>query len=119
MSQVIEETQEFVFFFFFCYTFNRGNDMKRILKLLFILILILVLIDLYVILASRNKIVSINDLSDKDFDCILVLGAGIRKNKPSPMLEDRLSTAIYLYNKGIASKIFLSVAIMNIVIMMK
>ena len=48
------------------------------------------------------------NITDDNYDCIIVLGAGIRNNKPSPMLEDRLSTAIELYNKGVAKKILVS-----------
>ena len=41
-------------------------------------------------------------------DCILVLGAGIRNNKPTPMLNDRLEQAISLYNEKKAPKIIMS-----------
>lgn len=43
-----------------------------------------------------------------DFDCILVLGAGVRGGKPSDMLRDRLDTAIELYFDGTAPKLLLS-----------
>ena len=43
------------------------------------------------------------------FDCILVLGAGLNPDgTPSPMLEDRLELAIYLYWQGYSSKLLLS-----------
>lgn len=41
-------------------------------------------------------------------DCIIVLGAGIWGNKPSPMLADRLNKAIDLYKKGVAPKIIMT-----------
>ena len=41
-------------------------------------------------------------------DCILILGAGVRNNAPSPMLEDRLQKGIELYNKNISNKIIMS-----------
>ena len=82
--------------------------MKKLLKLLFVLVVIIMLIDLYIILVARNRIVSINDIPSDEYDCILVLGAGIRGSNPSPMLEDRLKTAIELYNNGIAPKILVS-----------
>ena len=42
-------------------------------------------------------------------DCILVLGCAVwLDNKPSPMLKDRLDTAIALYKKGVAPKLLLS-----------
>ena len=82
--------------------------MKKILKLLLVLILLIVLINLYMILSTRNKIIKIEDIDSEDIDCIIVLGAGIRRNGPSPMLEDRLLTAIELYNQGVAPKILVS-----------
>lgn len=42
-------------------------------------------------------------------DCILVLGAGIRKDgSPTPMLADRLDTAIDLYQSHAAPKLIMS-----------
>lgn len=38
-----------------------------------------------------------NEYSElKDIDCIVVLGAGVYDDKPSPMLKDRLDTAVML-----------------------
>ena len=80
--------------------------MKTVIKIILIPILIIILINIFMILSTKNKIVKTKDLNDAD--CILVLGAGIRRNNPSPMLEDRLKTAIELYNKGVAPKILVS-----------
>ena len=44
----------------------------------------------------------------KDADCILVLGAGIRNGKPTPMLNDRLEQAISLYQDKKAPKMIMS-----------
>ena len=82
--------------------------MKRLLKLIIFILLVGILINLYIILATSNKIVSQEDIDMNNVDCILVLGAGIRKNQPSPMLEDRLLTAIELYQAGVSSKIIVS-----------
>ena len=46
--------------------------------------------------------------AEEEIDCIIVLGAGIRGNGPSPMLEDRLLTSIELYNKNISNKVIVS-----------
>ncbi len=40
--------------------------------------------------------------------CILVLGAGVWGNEPSPVLEDRLATALDLYQRGAAPRIIVS-----------
>ena len=82
--------------------------MKKIFKLLFIIIVLLILINVYMILVTNKSILKENKIKADNYDCIIVLGAGIRNNKPSPMLEDRLLTAIELYNKGVADKILVS-----------
>jgi len=64
------------------------------------IIVILFSINYLVIWSTSNQIVNINT-TFKDIDCIVVLGAGIRGGKPSPMLQDRLDVAIALYNQGI------------------
>ena len=87
--------------------------MKKIIKyslivvgVLFALIFIL---NFYVVLSIRGRIIS-KDNYDKigEVDCIIVLGGGIRKDKPSPLLQDRLDKAIELYKKGLAPKIIMS-----------
>lgn len=62
-------------------------------------------INYYVILSSKKKI---NVELPNNIDCILVLGAGIWGDSPSPMLQDRLDTAIKLYKDGISNKIIMT-----------
>lgn len=90
--------------------------MKKIAKygvicliIIIVLMLIILGINLYVKLSTKNQIIENNDYSNlKDIDCIVVLGAGIWGDKPSPMLEDRLLQAIALYNNNVSSKIIMS-----------
>ena len=73
------------------------------------LMLIILGINLYVKSSTKNQIIENNDYSNlKDIDCIVVLGAGIWGDKPSPMLEDRLLQAIDLYHNSVSSKIIMS-----------
>lgn len=66
-------------------------------------------INFYVVLSTKNQFSTIEDLKDiENIDCIIVLGAGIWGDKPSPMLEDRLLEGIKLYEDGIAPKIIMS-----------
>lgn len=52
---------------------------------------------------------TLDKLREKDADCVLVLGAAVRKDgSPSYMLKDRLDVGILLYKKGIAPKLLLS-----------
>ena len=76
--------------------------------ILLIVLSLLLIINGNVIKSTRDLI--INDKIEKitDIDCVLVLGAGIWGDKPSPMLEDRLNAAIKLYKDGVTSKIIMS-----------
>lgn len=84
-----------------------------IISIIFIIITILV-INITVIMTTRNDILT-EDKAKKleNIDCILVLGAGIRGNYPSPMLEDRLLQSISLYNNKVSPKILVSGDHMN------
>ena len=86
---------------------------KYILIVLIAIILVPVIINFYVILSTKNRIVSGNSELLTDIDYIVVLGAGIRRGKPSPMLEDRLKTGISLYNNDISNKILITGDHMN------
>ena len=66
-------------------------------------------VNLYVTKFSEKYIVeSTNYKGAKEYDCILVLGAAVWGDNPSPMLEDRLKTAVDLYKNGVAKKIIMS-----------
>ena len=86
--------------------------MKKLIKFLFMFIIFCLFIifmpNLYVKNSIRNKIIEEKYNDIKDYDCILVLGAGVWKNGPSPILKDRLDKAIELYKMGVAPKIIMS-----------
>lgn len=86
--------------------------MKKILKytlvIIMILIIIVLAINFYVKLSTKKQIIKIEEANIEDIDCILVLGAGVWGENPSPMLEDRLLRAIELYKNGVSSKIIMS-----------
>lgn len=87
--------------------------MKKLIITLIIIIILSIIyvfsINAYVKLSTKDKILTIKEASKlEDIDCILVLGAGIWGDKPSPMLEDRLLTGIELYNNNISDKIVMS-----------
>ena len=68
-----------------------------------------VVINLAVVFSASNRIYEApSSITEKDYDCILVLGAGIRQGRPSDMLADRLDVAIELYKSGVAPKILVS-----------
>ena len=77
--------------------------------IIIIIVLIILLINFYVKNSTKNKIIEKDDYSTlKNIDCIIILGAGIWGDKPSPMLEDRLKEGILLYNNEVSDKIIMS-----------
>ena len=86
--------------------------MKKILKLFLIVSVIIImtifLINAFVILTTKRFILNKKNISKDNIECAVVLGAGIRQGGPSPMLEDRLKTAIELYNQGVTNKILVT-----------
>lgn len=87
--------------------------MKKIIKyvviVLIIMILIVFAINFYVKLSTKKQIIENNDYSNlEDIDCIIILGAGIWGDKPSPMLEDRLLEGISLYENNVSKKMIMS-----------
>ena len=87
--------------------------MRKMIKYIIMLILIFVVtvlvINFFFKIVTKNRILKKEEYSKlEDIDCIIVLGAGIWGDKPSPMLEDRLKEAVSLYNQNISSKIIMS-----------
>ena len=82
---------------------------KTFISIIIISIIIILTINFYVILSTKNQIINKENITDlKDIDCILILGAGVWNNEPSPMLEDRLLKGIELYENNISPKIIMS-----------
>ena len=87
--------------------------MKKILIYILAIIIILIIailgINTYVKISTKKQLITDNEYSSiKDIDCIIILGAGIWGDKPSPMLEDRLNEGIALYKNGVAKKLIMS-----------
>ncbi len=87
----------------------------KIIRTLFItgivLLLCLTLTNIHIINSQKNKIYDVNSISEiqEEYDCIIVLGAGVRPDgTPSDMLLDRLKTGVLAYNSGVSSKIIMS-----------
>lgn len=87
--------------------------MKKMMIILLVIVVsvaVIVLgINFFVKFTTRKQILTENEAGKlKDIDCILVLGAGIWGDRPSPMLEDRLLQSISLYKNKVAPKIIMS-----------
>ncbi len=98
--------------------------MTRLIRKLMLLIIIAAVLVLglsaYVTQSVKSEIAGVDtgggiseteaaDCKSIDPQCILVLGCSVWANdEPSPMLRDRLDTAIALYKAGVAPKLLLS-----------
>ncbi len=66
-------------------------------------------VNLHMYNRTKSRIVTAEEASELQADCILVLGAGVRDDgSPSHMLEDRLLEGISLYEAGVSPKLLMS-----------
>ena len=73
------------------------------------IIITIIITNIIIVTTTINNILDKNSIKTiEDIDCILILGAGIRGNNPSPMLEDRLLEGITLYQNKVSPKILAS-----------
>ena len=93
-----------------------------LIKVIIIVLILAVGFNVYTIKTTEDRIAAVytqagDTASDEelerlksiDADCIMVLGASVNSDgTPSPMLKDRLDTAIDLYRSGAAPKLLLS-----------
>lgn len=94
----------------------KKGKKKMLIKILCVIIFLGVIgtltvvgINLYVTGSVKSRIVTVEKCKNLDADCIIVLGAGIRKDgSPTWILEDRIIVGDQLYKNGAASKIIMS-----------
>ena len=65
-------------------------------------------INAYMISYVSDYILTEEDLKNENFDCIMVLGAGLWDGEPSPMLQERLDFGLKAYQTGCTDKILMS-----------
>ncbi len=66
-------------------------------------------INAYVILSTKDKILTTEEAANLNMDCVLVLGAGVRGDgTPSTMLSHRVLVGIDIYKAGGAPKLLMS-----------
>ncbi len=93
---------------------NRGKKFVKFLLIFFIILIAITffsfaIINNHVISSTKTKIIAADEATGINADCIIVLGAGIRRDgSPSPMLEDRILAGIDLYNRGISDRLLMS-----------
>ena len=64
-------------------------------------------INAYVFSYVSDYILTEEDLESENFDCIMVLGAGLWDGEPSPMLQERLDFGLKAYETGCSEKLAL------------
>lgn len=65
-------------------------------------------INAYMISYANKYILTEEDLKSEDFDCIMVLGAGLWDGEPSPMLQERLDFGLIAYETECSEKLLMS-----------
>ena len=65
-------------------------------------------INAYMISYVSDYILTEEDLKNENFDCIMVLGAGLWDGEPSPMLQERLDFGLKAYETGCSEKLLMS-----------
>lgn len=85
---------------------------KKIIKIVLTTILTISIlvagINVFIIYITKPKILTTQQLTEYDFDYILVLGAAVWGERPSHLLEDRLIKGIELYQQNVASTMLMS-----------
>ena len=91
--------------------------MKRRIKRFFIILISAAVLlatavfvpNFIVIKKGESNIVALEEAAElSDVDCAVILGAGVREGKPTPMLRDRLLVGIDLYKSGAVKKLIMS-----------
>lgn len=91
--------------------------MKRRIKRFFIILISAAVLlataafvpNFIVIKKTESNLVALEEAAElSDVDCAVILGAGVREGKPTPMLRDRLLVGIDLYKSGAVKKLIMS-----------
>lgn len=65
-------------------------------------------VNAYIISYVSDYIIELDELENHNFDCIMVLGAGLWDGEPSPMLRERLNFSLEAYDTGCSEKLLMS-----------
>ncbi|MGI6315707.1 MAG: SanA/YdcF family protein [Christensenellales bacterium] len=89
-----------------------GTKLKKRIRLLLLLataalFTVWIVCNLLVMISGHAGFVPVN-APGSGYEMIIVPGAGIRGNRPTPMLQDRLDTAAALYFAGAADRVLVS-----------
>ncbi len=85
---------------------------KRIVSALLLLAFVFaqapILINAYMYEFSSKYFLTVEEAATDNFDCVLVLGAGVWDDGPSHLLEERLNKGVEVYNTGCTNRILMT-----------
>ncbi|MBQ3126428.1 MAG: YdcF family protein [Clostridia bacterium] len=92
---------------------TRKKGLRRFISLLVILTIVcaaaVLTVNIIMLSATSDCIITAEEATAFDADCVLVLGAGVREDgTPSHMLRDRIDTGVMLYEMQAAPKLLMS-----------
>ena len=94
---------------------NNKTSIKRLFIFIgFVCVLVFLsicILNIAIVAKTDSQIYGVENIEDlsSEYDCILVLGAGVRADgSPTPMLADRLMTAVEAYKEGRSAVVFVS-----------
>lgn len=89
---------------------RKRDVLKYGVVLMGVAVAFVLFVNLYMKISTSSEIIDRGYcFKVQDVDCVLVLGAGVWGDKPSPMLKDRLQMGINIYkNDLVASKIIMT-----------
>ncbi len=82
--------------------------LKNIIIVFIILIIVIISINFYVVYKTKDKIITMNEIIDYDYDYIIVLGASVKNGEASPMLKERIDAGISAFKLGASDTILMS-----------
>ena len=90
----------------------KNKIFKRITATVLSLILLVGIavagINIYMVSSVDEYILTMDEVGEYDFDCVMVMGAGIWGTQPSPMLQERLDFGNEVYFTGCTDRILMT-----------
>lgn len=90
----------------------KNKIFKRIIATvlsMFLLVGIVVAgINIYMVSYASEYVLTMDEVGEYDFDCVMIMGAGIWGTEPSPMLRERLDFGIDVYFTGCTDRILMT-----------
>lgn len=106
MSKVLETLKKFF------KKLKQNKIFKRIMIAVLCICLVggiaVVGINAYMISYVDEYILTMDEVGEYDFDCVMVMGAGLWDGEPSPMLNERLEFGLAVYNSGCTDRILMT-----------